>query len=99
VLEQCLVGRPVPQPEVEEPGADGGAHRAALVGRPRDGDGEEVVTDGQLRLTPGAQVSIAGPRGSGPGEGGEGARGGTGTGGGRDGAGRSGNGRRGRNSQ
>ena len=27
-------------------------------------DGEEVVTDGQLRLTPGAQVTIAGPRGS-----------------------------------
>ena len=26
-------------------------------------DGEEVVTDGQLRLTPGAQVTIAGPRG------------------------------------
>jgi multidrug efflux system membrane fusion protein len=28
--------------------------------------GEEVVTDGQLRLTPGAQVSIA-QRGGGPG--------------------------------
>lgn len=26
-------------------------------------DGEEVVTDGQLRLTPGAQVTVAGPRG------------------------------------
>ena len=26
-------------------------------------DGEEVVTDGQLRLTPGAQVTIGGPRG------------------------------------
>jgi multidrug efflux system membrane fusion protein len=26
-------------------------------------DGEEVVTDGQLRLTPGAQVTTAGPRG------------------------------------
>jgi multidrug efflux system membrane fusion protein len=32
-------------------------------------EGEEVVTDGQLRLTPGAPVSIAGPRGQGPGEG------------------------------
>lgn len=29
--------------------------------------GEEVVTDGQLRLTPGAQISIAGPRGGGGG--------------------------------
>lgn len=39
--------------------------------------GEEVVTDGQLRLTPGAQVSIA-QRGGGPGEAGgsDGARGG-----------------------
>lgn len=36
--------------------------------------GEEVVTDGQLRLTPGAQVSIA-QRGGGPGDG-EGGRGG-----------------------
>ena len=34
--------------------------------------GEEVVTDGQLRLTPGAQVTIAGPRGGGSGEGGAG---------------------------
>jgi multidrug efflux system membrane fusion protein len=54
-------------------------------------DGEIVVTDGQLRLTPGAQVSISGPRGSGGGEDAEGARGG--------GAARGGNGRRGRNSQ
>ena len=30
--------------------------------------GEEVVTDGQLRLTPGATISTGGPRGSGPGE-------------------------------
>jgi len=37
--------------------------------------GEEVVTDGQLRLTPGAQVSIA-QRGGGPGDAGEGGRGG-----------------------
>jgi hypothetical protein len=29
--------------------------------------GEEVVTDGQLRLTPGAQVSTGGPRGGGAG--------------------------------
>ena len=36
--------------------------------------GEEVVTDGQLRLTPGAQVSIA-QRGGGPGESGAGAEG------------------------
>jgi len=54
-------------------------------------EGEIVVTDGQLRLTAGAQVSISGPRGSGGGEDAEGARAG--------GAGRSGNGRRGRNSQ
>jgi multidrug efflux system membrane fusion protein len=47
--------------------------------------GEEVVTDGQLRLTPGAQVSTGGPRGSGAGDnpeqgrsGAEGARGGRG---------------------
>jgi multidrug efflux system membrane fusion protein len=38
-------------------------------------DGEEVVTDGQLRLTPGAQVSVAGPRGSGAGSGEGGGRG------------------------
>src|SRR4051812_22080324 len=31
--------------------------------------GEEVVTDGQLRLTPGAQVSTGGPRGQGAGDG------------------------------
>jgi membrane fusion protein, multidrug efflux system len=43
--------------------------------------GEEVVIDGQLRLTPGAQVSIAGARGGaeaggrGPGQGGDGGRG------------------------
>ncbi|HYT68345.1 MAG TPA: efflux RND transporter periplasmic adaptor subunit [Vicinamibacterales bacterium] len=44
-------------------------------------DGEEVVTDGQLRLTPGAQVSTAGPRGGGAGEGGgQGGRGGRGRG-------------------
>jgi len=49
-------------------------------------EGEEVVTDGQLRLTPGAQVSIAGPRGGGnPEEGTAGTRGG-----GRRGAGRAG---------
>jgi multidrug efflux system membrane fusion protein len=43
--------------------------------------GEEVVTDGQLRLTPGAQVSIA-QRGGGPGAGGapEGGRSSTGSG-------------------
>ena len=51
--------------------------------------GEEVVTDGQLRLTPGAQVSIA-QRGSGDGTGGGG---GGGRSGGREGRGR------GRNSQ
>jgi len=51
--------------------------------------GEEVVTDGQLRLTPGAQVSIA-QRGGGPG-----AAGGGGTGGAQDG-GRAGRGRSGR---
>jgi membrane fusion protein, multidrug efflux system len=50
-------------------------------------EGEEVVTDGQLRLTPGAQVSIAGPRGGvNPEEG---------TGGGPRGGGRRGNGRAG----
>jgi membrane fusion protein, multidrug efflux system len=53
--------------------------------------GEEVVTDGQLRLTPGAQVSIA-QRGGGPGAGGGG-----GDSGAQDG-GRAGRGR-GRNSQ
>ena len=37
-------------------------------------EGEEVVTDGQLRLTPGAQVSIAGARGGGAGERGGGER-------------------------
>jgi hypothetical protein len=37
--------------------------------------GEEVVIDGQLRLTPGAQVSIAGPRGGGEGGRGQGAQG------------------------
>jgi multidrug efflux system membrane fusion protein len=31
-------------------------------------DGEQVVTDGQLRLTPGALVPVTGPRGGGPGE-------------------------------
>jgi membrane fusion protein, multidrug efflux system len=36
-------------------------------------DGEVVVTDGQLRLTPGAQVEVAGPRGSGAGRRGGGA--------------------------
>ena len=44
-------------------------------------DGEEVVTDGQLRLTPGAQVTTGGPRGGGSGEGdgqGRGNRGGRG---------------------
>jgi membrane fusion protein, multidrug efflux system len=48
--------------------------------------GEEVVTDGQLRLTPGAQVTIAGPRGGGSGEegaGGDGRQGGQGRGRGR----------------
>jgi membrane fusion protein, multidrug efflux system len=48
--------------------------------------GEEVVTDGQLRLTPGAQVTIAGPRGGGSGEegaGGDGRQGGPGRGRGR----------------
>ena len=35
-------------------------------------DGEEVVTDGQLRLTPGAQVTTGGPRGGGSGGEGEG---------------------------
>ena len=50
-------------------------------------DGEVVVTDGQLRLTPGAQVQVGGPRGSGPGrgEGGEAGREG------RSGRGRGGN--------
>ena len=37
--------------------------------------GEEVVVDGQLRLTPGAQTSIAGARGEGGGRGEGGARG------------------------
>jgi multidrug efflux system membrane fusion protein len=42
-------------------------------------DGEEVVTDGQLRLTPGAQVTIGGPRGGGDNEAqGRGNRGGRG---------------------
>ena len=49
-------------------------------------DGEEVVTDGQLRLTPGAQVTTGGPRGGGNGEGG-GQRRGNGNGGGRGRAG------------
>lgn len=53
-------------------------------------DGEEVVTDGQLRLTPGAQVSVGGARGGGGGEGGQGGQGGRGGRGGRG---------RGRNSQ
>jgi multidrug efflux system membrane fusion protein len=39
-------------------------------------EGEEVVTDGQLRLTPGVQVSVAGPRGGGAGERGGGRQGG-----------------------
>ena len=52
--------------------------------------GEEVVTDGQLRLTPGAQVSIA-QRGGGPGAAGDGAGGAQD--GGRGGRGRSGRGR------
>jgi multidrug efflux system membrane fusion protein len=49
--------------------------------------GEEVVTDGQLRLTPGATISAAGARGGGGGEGeGErGRRGGQGREGGRQG--------------
>jgi multidrug efflux system membrane fusion protein len=51
-------------------------------------DGEEVVTDGQLRLTPGAQVTTGGPRGSGSGEG-EGQGGGRGNRGGRGRAGAS----------
>ena len=43
--------------------------------------GEEVVTDGQLRLTPGVQISIAGPRGGGAsGEGERGRQGGQGRG-------------------
>jgi multidrug efflux system membrane fusion protein len=46
-------------------------------------EGEVVVTDGQLRLTPGVQVSTGGPRGGGAGERGaggrEGERGGSGT--------------------
>jgi len=50
--------------------------------------GEEVVTDGQLRLTPGAQVSIA-QRGGGSGDSGSGSGGGGGSnGGGRGGRGR-----------
>jgi len=53
--------------------------------------GEEVVTDGQLRLTPGAQVSIA-QRGGGPGAAGSGGTGGA-QDGGRAGRGRSGRGR------
>src|SRR3954471_8520994 len=40
--------------------------------------GEEVVTDGQLRLTPGAQVTTGGPRGSGAGNPEEGNGNGTG---------------------
>jgi multidrug efflux system membrane fusion protein len=46
--------------------------------------GEEVVTDGQLRLTPGAQVTTGGPRGGGAGNPEEG----TGAQGGRNGRGR-----------
>jgi multidrug efflux system membrane fusion protein len=46
-------------------------------------EGEVVVTDGQLRLTPGVHVSTGGPRGGGAGErgagGGQGERGGSGT--------------------
>ena len=53
--------------------------------------GEEVVTDGQLRLTPGAQVSIA-QRGGGPGSAGTDGAGGA-QDGGRAGRGRSGRGR------
>jgi multidrug efflux system membrane fusion protein len=53
--------------------------------------GEEVVTDGQLRLTPGAQVSIA-QRGGGPGTAGTDGAGGA-QDGGRAGRGRSGRGR------
>ena len=53
--------------------------------------GEEVVTDGQLRLTPGAQVSIA-QRGGGPGTAGADGAGGA-QDGGRAGRGRSGRGR------
>jgi multidrug efflux system membrane fusion protein len=43
--------------------------------------GEEVVIDGQLRLTPGAQVSIAGGRGDGGGRGESGGGGQSGRGG------------------
>jgi multidrug efflux system membrane fusion protein len=50
--------------------------------------GEEVVTDGQLRLTPGAQISIAGPRGGGSGGGGRDAGSGSGGRTGGQGAGR-----------
>src|SRR3954454_10097816 len=51
--------------------------------------GEEVVTDGQLRLTPGAQVTTGGPRGSGAGNPEEGNGNGTGAQqGGRGGRGR-----------
>jgi multidrug efflux system membrane fusion protein len=54
-------------------------------------DGEEVVTDGQLRLTPGAQVTTAGPRGSGSGDNEAQGRGSsTGPGQGRGGRGRAG---------
>ena len=61
-------------------------------------EGEIVVTDGQLRLTPGAQVSVAGPRGSGAGENGsDGAGGGSGRTG--TGTGNGTGGRRGRNAQ
>jgi multidrug efflux system membrane fusion protein len=42
--------------------------------------GEEVVTDGQLRLTPGSQVSMAGGRGEGGRQGGQGGQGGQGRG-------------------
>ena len=52
--------------------------------------GEEVVIDGQLRLTPGAQISIAAGRGGGEGGRGQGGQGGPGGQGGQRGRGRRG---------
>jgi multidrug efflux system membrane fusion protein len=49
--------------------------------------GEEVVTEGQLRLTPGAKVTTGGPGGGAPGPGQGGGGGGTRGSGGRNGGG------------
>src|SRR3712207_8644975 len=46
VLQERLVRGAVAQPEVEQPGADRGAHGAARVGRPGQRHRQVVVADG-----------------------------------------------------